>query len=45
MAPVIDETRAALGRAREARDASAILTDRTYPFCLWDPREVADKVR
>ncbi len=25
--------------------ASGILTDRTYPFCLWDPAEIADKVR
>lgn len=24
--------------------ASEILTDRTYPLCFWDPREIADKV-
>ncbi len=35
----------ALVRAKEERAASAVLTDRTYPYCLWDPREVADKVR
>ena len=35
----------ALERAKEERAASAVLTDRTYPYCLWDPREVADKVR
>ncbi|MBA4370302.1 MAG: hypothetical protein C0418_01835 [Coriobacteriaceae bacterium] len=36
--------------AREERDrlvaqkaAAGILTDRTYPFCLWSPAEVADK--
>lgn len=27
------------------RAASEILTDRTYPFCLWSPLEVQDKVR
>lgn len=27
----------------QQRDAE-ILTDRTYPFCLWSPAEVADKV-
>ena len=27
------------------RTASEILTDRTYPFCLWSPQEVADKAR
>lgn len=43
--PVVRETRAALERARAAQAASDVLTDRTYPFCLWDPREVADKVR
>jgi len=24
---------------------SEILTDRTYPFCLWDPADIADRVR
>jgi hypothetical protein len=24
--------------------ASEVLTDRTYPFCFWDPREVQDKL-
>jgi hypothetical protein len=28
---------------RQRRDAE-VLTDRTYPFCLWSPAEVADKV-
>lgn len=43
--PLVAQTRVELQRARSARDASAVLTDRTYPYCLWDPREVADKVR
>ena len=29
----------------QLREASGVLTDRTYPFCLWSPSEVADKVR
>lgn len=45
LAPLAHDLHAELARARSARDASAVLTDRTYPFCLWDPREVADKVR
>jgi hypothetical protein len=32
----------ALSQLREARE---ILTDRTYPFCFWDPGEIADKAR
>lgn len=24
--------------------AAEVLTDRTYPFCFWDPSEIADKV-
>jgi len=43
--PVVSETRERLGRAVAAQQASAVLTDRTYPYCLWDPLEVADKVR
>lgn len=27
------------------RKAAEVLTDRTYPYCLWDPIEVADKLR
>ncbi|MDO8880028.1 MAG: hypothetical protein Q7W44_04400 [Coriobacteriia bacterium] len=45
LSPLTEDVRSALGRVRSARDASAVLTDRTYPYCLWDPREVADKVR
>lgn len=43
--PVAEQLRANLERTRGERDASAVLTDRTYPYCLWDPREVMDKVR
>ncbi len=43
--PVGRELRAALAQVRAEREGSAVLTDRTYPYCLWDPREVADKVR
>jgi len=44
MAPVVRETREELRVQREARDAGEVLTDRTYPYCLWSPLEVADKV-
>ena len=43
--PVERAVRAELDRARSARDAADVLLDRTYPYCLWDPREVMDKVR
>ncbi len=45
MAPFVRETEAELADLKALRDAGEILTDRTYPFCLWDPLEVADKVR
>ncbi len=34
-----------LERLEQMMAASEVLTDRTYPFCFWDPREVADKAR
>lgn len=43
--PVVRETRERLERARAAQAAADVLMDRTYPYCLWDPREVSDKVR
>jgi len=43
--PVGRELREALAHVRAEREGSTVLTDRTYPYCLWDPREVADKVR
>jgi hypothetical protein len=45
LAPVEGEMRAQLERLLQLQEASDVLTDRTYPFCLWDPREVADKAR
>ena len=45
LAPLGEQLRGEVERRRSARDASAVLTDRAYPFCLWDPREVMDKVR
>ncbi|MHB8705972.1 MAG: hypothetical protein ACYC77_05600 [Coriobacteriia bacterium] len=45
MAPLAVQAEADLLQLRAQRDTSAVLTDRTYPYCLWDPREVADKVR
>lgn len=45
LAPVVRDAREELERARAARQAADVLTDRSYPYCLWDPREVADKVR
>lgn len=45
MQPVVIETREELRLRREAREASEVLADRTYPYCLWNPVEVMDKVR
>lgn len=43
--PLAEETAAQLDLLRTQRETAAVLSDRTYPFCLWDPLEVADKVR
>jgi hypothetical protein len=43
--PVAADLRLRLDRARSAHDAAEVLMDRTYAYCLWDPREVMDKVR
>lgn len=45
LAPVVAEAREERDRLSEMRAAYDVLTDRTYPFCLWSPLEVADKVR
>lgn len=45
MVPLVAGTAEELERLQAQRDAGEVLTDRTYAFCLWDPREVADKVR
>jgi len=44
LGPVRDELSEHLDEMKRLRAASEVLTDRTYPFCLWDPREIADKV-
>jgi len=45
LAPVGETLKARVEQMRAEHAASAVLTDRTYPYCLWDPREVMDKVR
>lgn len=45
MAPVVVDTQQRLEAAKEQRETAAILSDRTYPYCLWNPLEVMDKVR
>ncbi len=45
MRPLVLQTEAELEELKTLRDVGEVLTDRTYPFCLWDPLEVADKVR
>lgn len=45
LAPVGEGLRERVELLASERAASAVLTDRTYPYCLWDPREVMDKVR
>jgi hypothetical protein len=45
LAPIRDEMTARQEQLVRLRDARDILTDRTYPFCFWDPGEIADKVR
>ncbi len=45
LSPIRVKLAAELDRLRAEKAAADILTDRTYPFCFWDPIEVADKVR
>lgn len=45
LAPAGEALRMRVEQMNAERAASAVLTDRTYPYCLWDPREVMDKVR
>ncbi len=42
--PLRAEFEADLARLQAQLRASDILTDRTYPFCFWEPAEVADKL-
>jgi hypothetical protein len=43
--PVRESLRERLDLLTQMREAAGILTDRTYPFCFWDPGEIADKAR
>ncbi len=43
--PLRAEYERELQALEEQREASEVFSDRTYPFCFWDPAEVADKVR
>jgi hypothetical protein len=45
LAPIEREMREQMDELLQLQQASEILTDRTYPFCFWDPSEVADKAR
>jgi hypothetical protein len=45
LAPVERDLESDLDELRRMRQASEILTDRTYPFCFWSPEEIADKAR
>lgn len=42
--PIRIAMQAELDSLEGLRADSEILTDRTYPFCLWSPQEIADKV-
>jgi hypothetical protein len=44
-APIVRGLDDELEELAQATHSAAVLGDRTYPFCLWDAREVADKVR
>lgn len=43
--PVALELTATVERLRSERAAADLITDRTYPFCFWHPREISDKAR
>jgi len=43
--PLAEHMRTDVERLKAQREVAEVLSDRTYPFCLWDPLEVADKVR
>lgn len=43
--PIESQMRQDLEQLRQMQAESGILTDRTYPFCYWNPSEVADKAR
>jgi hypothetical protein len=43
--PQAEAWRAELEHLEAQRAASDLVTDRTYPFCLWHPREIQDKAK
>jgi hypothetical protein len=45
LAPLKVQFTEELAALEQQRSASEVLTDRAYPFCLWSPIDVADKVR
>jgi len=45
LAPLREQLTAQLAELESERDAFEILTDRTYPFCLFSPAEIAATVR
>ena len=45
LAPIERQLQDELAQLRQLREASEILTDRTYPYCFWSPQEIADKAR
>lgn len=45
LAPMKERLQERVEELRGLAEASEVLTDRTYPFCLWSPQEVQDKVR
>lgn len=44
LSPVRASLEAELARLESQFEATEILTDRTYPWCFWEPGEIADKV-
>lgn len=45
LSPLALEMRREFAQLEGQLAASEVLTDRTYPYCLWSPLEVQDKVR
>ncbi|MBW6467956.1 MAG: hypothetical protein K0B85_02190 [Coriobacteriia bacterium] len=45
VAPLVAEVRARRDALVAQQRDSEVLTDRTYPFCLWSPAQIADEIR
>ena len=45
LAPIRADLTARRDHLLQLRDAREVLIDRTYPFCFWDPADIADKAR